>query len=347
MIRLMSIERGPEHRELLDGPAGEIFREVVANGLLRADDPRMDPEHPEHAAVLLLVDLGLLREDQALGGHVAMDPTAVQTGVVAPMGRQVLELLTESAAWADTFGSLAKAFRRTAPEKEPLSEIRGLPNINRFLEAAVDDAQSELLTAQPAGARKAVVLQQAVDRDIRALQRGVQMRTLYQHTARRSKATREHVAKIIEHGGHVRTLDEFFNRLIVVDRRLALIPGESADVAVAIHDPSLISYLADLFDRSWERAREYDERGEAADSDIASEVRQLTVRMLSEGHSDPASAKRVGVSTRTYASYVAALKEEYGVETRFQLGYAMGIRDAQPGSAPDSDGGTETSAERG
>lgn len=345
MMRPMSLERGPQHRQLLSGAAGEIFREVAASGLLADDDPRMAPEHPDHAAVLLLVDLGLLRKDSALGGHVAMDPTTVQAGVVAPMGRQVLELLNESAAWADTFGSLAQSFRRTAPEREPLSEIRGLPNINRFLEAAVDDAQHELLTAQPLGARKAVVLEQAVDRDIRALERGVHMRTLYQHTARRSRATREHVGKIIEHGGHVRTLDEFFNRLIVVDRRLALIPGESADVAVAIHDPSLISYLTDLFDRSWERAREYEDRGEATDSDIASEVRQLTVRMLSEGHSDPASAKRVGVSTRTYASYVAALKVEYGVETRFQLGYAMGQQDASRSSAPDSDGGTESSAE--
>ena len=345
MMRPMTLDRGPHHRELLGGAAGEIFRDVVAQGLLAADDPRMDPEHPEHPAVLLLVDLGLLREDKSLGGHVAMDPTTVQAGVVAPMGRQVLELLNESAAWADTFGSLAQAYRRTAPEREPLSEIRGLPNINRFLEAAVDDAQTELLTAQPLGARKAVVLEQAVDRDIRALQRGVHMRTLYQHTARRSTATRGHVAKIIEHGGHVRTLDEFFNRLIVVDRRLALIPGDSADVAVAIYDPSLVSYLADLFDRSWERAREYEERGEATDSDVASEVRQLTVRMLSEGHSDPASAKRVGVSTRTYASYVAALKEEYAVETRFQLGYAMGLRDADAARRPTPTGGTESSAE--
>ena len=39
---------------------------------------------------------------------------------------------------------------------------------------------------------------------------------------------------------------------------------------------------------------------------------------------DPASAKRLGVSTRTYAGYIAALKDEYGVQTRFQLGYAMG-----------------------
>jgi hypothetical protein len=160
------------------------------------------------------------------------------------------------------------------------------------------------------------------------------MRTLYQHTARRSKATREHVNLMLAHGAQVRTLDEFFNRMIVIDRRLAIVPGEAADVALAIHEKNLVSYLADIFDRSWERAREYNERGSASDSDIAAEVRQLTVRMLTEGHSDPASAKRVGVSTRTYASYVAALKEEYGVETRFQLGYAMGISDSE--SAPDS-----------
>jgi hypothetical protein len=49
----------------------------------------------------------------------------------------------------------------------------------------------------------------------------------------------------------------------------------------------------------------------------------MTLRMLVEGHSDAASAKRLGVSARTYASYIAALKEEYGVQTRFQLGWMM------------------------
>ena len=35
----------------------------------------------------------------------------------------------------------------------------------------------------------------------------------------------------------------------------------------------------------------------------------MTIRMLVEGHSDPASAKRLGVSTRTYAGYIASLKD--------------------------------------
>ena len=339
----MTIERGPERRALLEGVAGDIFRGIVANGPLPADDPRLSPGHEDHEAVRVLLDLGLLREDSSVRGYVAADPAAVQAGVVAPMGRDVVRLLDESAAWADTFGSLSQAFRRTPPTQgTAISQIRGLPAINRFLESAVDDAEHELLTAQPAGARKQVVLNEAVDRDLRSLERGVTMRTLYQHTARRSRATRDYVQQIIDHGAKVRTLDEFFNRLIVIDRRLAIIPGDAEDVAVAIHDPSLIAYLADMFDRSWERASEYDDRGTAKESDIASEVRQLTVRMLTEGHSDPASAKRVGVSTRTYASYVAALKEEYGVETRFQLGYAMGSQDAEGAGETELDGPEQT-----
>jgi transposase len=59
-------------------------------------------------------------------------------------------------------------------------------------------------------------------------------------------------------------------------------------------------------------------------SDIAREQRAMTIRMLIEGHSDPVSAKRLGVSARTFAGYVADLKAEYEADTRFQLGYTMG-----------------------
>lgn len=330
----MRPEDGSRRRALLQGAAGELYRQVIGAGLLAHDDPRARSGHRDHEGVQLLIELGLLREDTAAGGWVAVDPATVQPSVVAPLGRQVVELLDESAAWADVLSVLGQAFRRTPSGGSPLTEIRGLPAINRFLDAAVDDAGTELQTAQPAGARRASVLETAVDRDIRALQRGVRMRTLYQHTARRSRATREHVERTREHGAQVRTLDEFFNRLIVIDRRLAIIPGHVPEMALAIHEPGIVSYLADIFDRSWERAHDYEERGEISESDIASEVRQLTVRMLTEGHSDPASAKRVGVSTRTYATYVAALKEEYGVETRFQLGYAMGTRATETPDRP-------------
>ena len=110
----------------------------------------------------------------------------------------------------------------------------------------------------------------------------------------------------------------------MVDRQVAVVPAsDNHHVAIAIHDKSLIAYLVDIFERTWERAQPFNLSGNQAERNIAADVRAMTIRLLVEGHSDPASAKRLGVSTRTYAGYIAALKDEYGVQTRFQLGYAM------------------------
>jgi len=151
------------------------------------------------------------------------------------------------------------------------------------------------------------------------------MRTLYQHSARRSSVTHKYVSAVTARGAEVRTLDEFFNRMILVDRRVAVIPyAEEFGVAVVVREPALVAYLVDIFERSWERGRPFTNRETSLMKDIAAEQRAMTMRMLIEGHSDPVSAKRLGVSPRTYAGYVADLKAEYDADTRFQLGYTMG-----------------------
>jgi phosphatidylserine/phosphatidylglycerophosphate/cardiolipin synthase-like enzyme len=317
---------GPEARHLLESAASRIYANAVAHGSLRRDDPRFSDGSEQRPALDLLVDIGLLRLDESKGLLFPVDPTAIQAQVVVPLGVQGAELLNESARWADAFSDLGQIYR-TSPRAavSPITEIHGIDNINSFIGAAINDSRQELLTAQPLGRRRASDLALAEDRDIRALERGVRMRTLYQHSARHSPPTREYVAEIVERGGQVRTLDEFFRRLIVVDRQVAVVPAsDNHEVAIAIHDKSLIAYLVDIFDRAWERAQPFNLSGNQVERNIADDVRQLTIRLLVEGHSDPSSAKRLGVSTRTYAGYIAALKDEYGVQTRFQLGYAMG-----------------------
>ena len=96
--------------------------------------------------------------------------------------------------------------------------------------------------------------------------------------------------------------------------------------------------IVDVFERAWERGRPFENRESSMLKDIAVEQRAMTIRMLIEGHADPVSAKRLGVSPRTYAGYVADLKEEYEAETRFQLGYTMGrmglTGNERPGEGP-------------
>ena len=143
----------------------------------------------------------------------------------------------------------------------------------------------------------------------------------------------------------MRTLDEFFNRMIVVDRRVAIIPSsEDPSIAVAVREMSVVTYLIDVFDRAFARARPFASNADSDTSAVASEQRSMTIRMLVEGHADAVSAKRLGVSPRTYAGYVADLKNQYDVQSRFQLGYFMGQHDISGRESPDERCGCDRSS---
>lgn len=323
----MSLNLGPEQRRLFETAASRLFEQIAERGGVAADDPLVI-EQPE--ALALLRELGLVRLDDVTQRFVPVDPASVQAAVVSPMGQQGAALLSESSQWAQAFSAMSQVYRRSPVRADdPITELRG-DHIDRFLQEIIGSARSELLTAQPQTGRSAAALKHAAGRDIAALQRGVAMRTLYQHAARRMRATRQYVARVTDEGGEVRTLDEFFDRLIVVDREVALIPspGERG-VAIAIRDRAVVAYLVDMFERYWDRARAFTNTDGNTLSTIAAEQRAMTVRMLIEGHSDATCAKRMGVSPRTYAAYVSDLKEEYEAQTRFQLGYRMGEQAAK------------------
>ncbi|MDO9455445.1 LuxR family transcriptional regulator [Nocardioides sp.] len=317
---------GPDDRALFADGAATLYDEIVMNEGIAAADARVAEGGPDRAPFELLVELGLLQLDKTVDRWIPEDPNTVQSRVVSPLSQQAAQLLEESSQWARAFGSLSQSWRRS-----PLSQARGpftylhLDAIGPFLAGLVSEVEEEMLTAQPQAGRDAASLAAAALRDTAALERGISMRTLYQHSARRSAFTAKYVAAVSARGAEVRTLDEFFNRMIVVDRRVAVIPAsDDLKSAVAVREPSVVTYLVDIFERSWERGRPFTNRESTTLKDIAAEQRAMTIRMLIEGHSDPVSAKRLGVSPRTYAGYVADLKAEYEQETRFQLGYAMG-----------------------
>jgi hypothetical protein len=317
---------GPGERALFESGGTKLYEEIVHSGGLADGDARILEDGELHAAFEQLVTLNLIRHDDSTNTWVAEDPTTVQSRVVSPLSQEGAKLLEESSQWAHAFGLITQTWRR-APQGSSQGPFTYLHEyaIDPFLAALVNDCEEEMLTAQPQAGRDASKLAMAVLRDTALLERGARIRTLYQHSARRNGVTREYVAAVSERGAEVRTLDEFFNRMIVIDHRVAVIPSPNdLKVAIAIREPSVVAYLVDIFERSWERARPFTSRETTLMKDIAAEQRAMTMRMLIEGHSDPVSAKRLGVSPRTYAGYIADLKEEFQAETRFQLGYLIG-----------------------
>lgn len=316
-----------EERALFESEGTALYDEIVTAGGLPGDDARLLEGGERHAALTLLQRMGLVRLTEEAQRWEAQDPTAVQAQVVTPLSSEGARLLGESAQWATAFGSIIHSWRR-APEATtsggPFTYLEG-DAIEPFLAALVADCEEEALTAQPQALRDLKLLPMTVLRDTALLERGAKIRTLYQHSARRDATTRKYVAAVTDVGAEVRTLDEFFNRMLVFDRRVAVIPSkETHRVALVVREPAVVAYLVDVFERAWERARPFTSRESSTMRDIASEQRAMTLRMLIEGHSDPVSAKRLGVSPRTYAGYVADLKDEFEAETRFQLGYEIG-----------------------
>ena len=319
----------PDRRRLFESEAAPLYDEILAARGIAADDERVAEDAATRPAFDLLVELGLVHLDPSSDIWVPADPSTVQSQVVNPLSQQGARLLEESSQWAQTFATLNQSWRRAShtQPRGPFTYLHG-EAIDAYLRTLVGEAEEEMLTAQPQAGRNAASLAAAALRDTQMLERGTRMRTLYQHSARRSSVTRKYVAAVSSRGAEVRTLDEFFNRMIVVDRRVAVIPaGDRLSTAVVVEESAMVAYLVDVFERAWERTTMME---------IAAEQRAMTIRMLIEGHSDPMSAKRLGVSPRTYAGYVADLKAEYEAETRFQLGYTMGSRGVS-GTEPTDD----------
>lgn len=318
----------PKTRALLEAKGIELFELIADRGEIPVSDSRISEGGEFASALAALEELGLVRRpDETPDTWVTVDPATVQAQIVTPMTQEGIRLLQESAEWANDFTALRSAWRRSAPDDQrgPFTYVHA-PAIQPFIDSLVSECEFEAMTAQPQNRRGVgSILENAIVRDSALIKRGVHMRTLYQHAARRNSETREYVAAVSAAGGDVRTLDEFFNRIMIFDRSIAIIPSpDGVDTAVVVREPAMVAYLIDVFERAWERARPFTMTDSSTLKDIASEQRSMTLRMLIEGHSDPAASKRLGVSPRTYAGYVADLKDEFDAETRFQLGYEIG-----------------------
>lgn len=95
-------------------------------------------------------------------------------------------------------------------------------------------------------------------------------------------------------------------------------PGPDADYLV-LRPPVVVSSFLDLFEGLWRRAEPLLTK-EASQEDVK------VLELLSMGFKDEAIARQMGLGLRTVRRRIAALMEEHGVETRFQLGLAVARR---------------------
>jgi DNA-binding CsgD family transcriptional regulator len=126
-------------------------------------------------------------------------------------------------------------------------------------------------------------------------------------------------------GSEYREHAELPLKLIVFDRRVALLPVDPLDLeagALEIDHPAVVGPLVILFEQLWSTAR--DPRRGGVPSVVLSPREEAIVALLAEGHTDASAAKYLGLSQRTIAYTLRALMDRMGVDNRFQLGLRLG-----------------------
>lgn len=229
--------------------------------------------------------------------------------------------------------------------------------VNARLQDVIAGARREILAAQPGGPRSRELLEIAVARDTAALDRGVDLRTIYRDTVRDHTVTAQYArtmsARVCGRPAQYRTLVGDFERMIIVDREVAfvsdhIVADSPPHSAWLVTDPAVVAVLAKVHDGMWRRAQPWCGelrararlgQGAAIGADgVRTDRRQRGIlRYLCTGTSQTATARKMGVSKRVLEAEIATLKGLWGVRTLNELifQYALSPDRLVDDNAPD------------
>jgi DNA-binding CsgD family transcriptional regulator len=182
-----------------------------------------------------------------------------------------------------------------------------------------------MLTVQPSNRFSERSVLQGMERDRPLTERGVRIRTLYQHTVRYDLERLAYVEQLSNGKVEYRTIDELVERLIICDETVAFIPTrDDQQVALELRNPGLVRYLIKVFEFMWGRSVPLSAGApyETAPDGIT-EIQHSIAKLLVEGHVDEAIARRLGMNVRTCRAHIAKLATALGSGSRAQLGYLI------------------------
>ncbi|MFG2370265.1 helix-turn-helix transcriptional regulator [Streptomyces sp. NPDC048504] len=274
-----------------------------------------------------LMEFALLHPDpDDANWLLPLPPSVALAQRLNPIEREITEQRRLSISLAEVFEPfMALSAQETAPAHS-ITVLEGLDRINAALDLATSQCQTEMLTVQPSGHRSPENrLLEALERDKPMAERGVRIRTLYQHTARYSPDRLAYVDQFADGKVEYRTIDELVERLIICDETVAFIPiRDDRQVALELRHPGLVRYLVKVFEFMWGRAvplsagTPYE-----TDPDGITDIQHSIAKLLIEGHVDEAIARRLGMNVRTCRAHIAKLATALGSGSRAQLGFLI------------------------
>lgn len=273
-----------------------------------------------------LMEFALLHPDPDDANWLRPVPPSVALAQrLNPIEREISERRRTSIELADVFEPFMALSAQAAAPTHSITVLEGLDRINAALDLATAQCRHEMLTVQPSARHPERRVIEGLERDKTLIERGVRIRTLYQHTARYSPERLAYVDRFASGRAEYRTIDELVERLIICDETVAFIPiRDDRQVALELRHPGLVGYLVKVFEFMWGRAVPLSAGApyETAPDGIT-DIQHSIAKLLVEGHVDEAIARRLGMNVRTCRAHIAKLATALGSGSRAQLGYLI------------------------
>lgn len=326
MLKALGLEAHTEavYREMLAHPAdgiGELGQRLNLS------------EEQVRDSLDRLVDLELLTASRNSSGSLrAVSP---EVGLEQILRRQEEDLIRRQEELARSKVAAARAVAtysalRPNTETDGAERLVGLDAIQSRLEVLGRNLTEECLSIMPGGAQSQASLDASKPLDENALARKVDMRAIYQDSVRNDPATLAYAQWTTEKGGQVRSSPILPPRLVIFDRKIAVVPIDPANSrlgALCTSAPGIVASLVTLFEQTWETAVPLGAAREPVPEDGISAGERELLKLLASGLTDETAAKRLGVSLRTIRRQMSAIMERLNASSRFEAG----LRAAQRG----------------
>ena len=271
-----------------------------------------------------LKGLGLLKPSQVTRtGWRVVHPRVAIGSLIAEREAVLSHDLTVLSHMRDALQRLSDEYAAAndALDGENVTQFQSRDEVLNELGALVTDVRQEVVafvTTKPS--RQASAEGRHVDGQL--LDRGVTLRSICLDSFRRDKATMKDLLFSMETGVQVRTSPTLPSRMIIFDRRAAVIANDPADPgrgALVVRSNPTVVLLYALFDRLWHDSVPLNEPPEEPDADAPQPMELAVLRLLAVGHKDEAIARATGQSARTVRRIISGMCDRLGARGRFDL----------------------------
>ncbi|GGK23097.1 hypothetical protein GCM10011583_63760 [Streptomyces camponoticapitis] len=281
-----------------------------------------------------LLDMALLYPDPLDAAWMSpVLPSAALAHLLQPITREIHERVQLTTSLVNSLAPLSAVVAEDPSLS--ITMLDGHVLIDAKVGEAARAATKEILTVQPGFSRERKLMMAGLARSLAAIERGAHLRHLYQHPARYSPHIKEYLDQVPADRLEVRTVEQTVERLIIVDRAVAFIPASAnRHTALEIRHPALITYLVGVYEVLWGQATPMTERPPTISPDApVTPVQHSIARLLAEGTTDEAVARKMGISVRTCRSHIAKLMQALNASSRTHLGALLvqsGLIEPQP-----------------